>query len=45
MVIQILNDLRMKGRMLEWEFSHPGMMVNDLNEGGMRTFFEARQIP
>ena len=40
MAIQILNDLRMKEMMLEWEFSHPGMMVSDLNEGGMRIFLK-----
>ena len=45
MVIQILNDLRMKEMMLEWYFSHPGMMVNELNEGGMRTFLEQGKCP
>ena len=45
MIIQIANDLRMEEMMLEWEFSHPGMMVSDLNEGGMRIFLKQGKCP
>ena len=45
MVIQILNDLRMKEIMLEWLFLILGWWLNDWNEGGMRKFLKKGKCP